>query len=193
MNDTNSCLIIIDMQKAFLDEGAMIQVPNGKRIIPEIINTIKHCRSKKIPIIWTKVNIETFEVTQYKDLFPNHFMGNKAITLNKNADDYSIVNELKDYVLPDDIVIEKDRYSAFLYTNLHLILKNKFNVKNIFFAGVSTNVCVESTIRDAFQLGYNCYLLSNCTATFDDKYQKLSEDIISFVFGKVINSNDIIK
>ena len=91
----------------------------------------------------------------------------------------------------EDIIIEKDRYSAFVYTNLDLILRTN-HVKTLIFSGVATNVCVESTIRDAFQLNYNTVLLSDCTATFNEDYQKFSEDIISRFFGTVTSLSNFV-
>ncbi len=186
----NEALIIVDMQKAFLEKGAAIEVPDGKRIIPNIKKAINLFRKNNLPVIWTKVNIEYLRNTQYSELFPDHYKKSPHV-LNKNSLDYEIADEIKNDILTKDFIVEKDCYSAFLYTNLDLILKSYLKVDTLFFAGVSTNVCVESTIRDAFQLGYYCTMISDCTATFSEEYQQLSEEIISYVFGKVIKLSQL--
>jgi len=62
-----------------------------------------------------------------------------------------------------DIVVSKHRYSGFFETELDAILKD-LGVKSLVFAGCTTSVCVESTLRDAFYRDYRCVLLADCTA-----------------------------
>ena len=186
LDKKESCIIIVDMQKRFLEKGEPIEIPNGKKIVPNIIDLINYARENSIQLVWTKANIIYFKDKQYERKFPKHFDKNSTL-LTKSGGNYEIINELMPYInTKTDIIIEKDRYSSFFNTNLDLILRS-INIKNIFVTGVSTNVCVESTIRDAFQLNYNTFLLNDCTATFSDELQKLSEQIIDFVFGDVIN------
>ena len=183
-------LFIIDMQNGFLEQNAPIYVPNGIQICEKIKKAIDFARKNNFKIFWTKVNIEQFRNTQYQELFPFHFTENDTI-LSKGNHNYKITPELLDYVRDEDIIVEKNAYSAFVNTDLEERLHND-SIKNIFFTGVSTNVCVESTLRDAFQAKFNCTLISDCTKTFSDNYQKLSEEIISFAFGKVINLNQFL-
>ena len=64
---------------------------------------------------------------------------------------------------PDDVVLYKHRYSGFFETNLDAILKD-WGIRNLVFAGCTTSVCVESTIKDAMFRDYHCLLLEDCTA-----------------------------
>lgn len=186
-----NALFVIDMQNGFLEKDAPIYVPNGIEICENIIKAIDFARKNKFKIIWTQVNIEKFRNTQYEILFPNHFSPNDT-ALSKGSHNYNITNKLKNQIEPtNDLIIEKDTYSAFINTNLEEELLMR-NINNLYFTGVSTNVCVESTLRDAFQRNFNCFLISDCTKTFSDDYQKLSEEIISFVFGKVISLNEFL-
>ena len=125
-------------------------------------------------------------------MFPGHFDGEPHF-LSKRSATYDLVDELRAARDPRDPIIEKCRYSAFFCTELELLLRTQLDVKNIFFAGVTTNVCVESSLRDAFQLGFNAFLLSDCTATFTPEYQRLSEALIAFVFGEVLTLEQLKK
>lgn len=186
-----NALFIIDMQNGFLEKDAPIYVPGGIEICENILKAIEFARSNNFKIIWTQVNIEKFRNTQYEILFPNHFSTNDTV-LSKDSHNYDITVKLKSQIEPTkDLIINKDTYSAFINTNLEKELLMQ-NITNLYFTGVSTNVCVESTLRDAFQRHFNCFLISDCTKTFSDNYQKLSEEIISFVFGKVISLNDFV-
>lgn len=186
-----NALLIIDMQNGFLEKDAPIFVPGGIEICENIVKALESARSRNFKIIWTQVNIEKFRNTQYEKLFPTHFSLNDTV-LSKGSHNYDLIDRLKDQVNSEtDLIIEKDTYSAFINTDLEKeLLKN--NIINLYFTGVSTNVCVESTLRDAFQRNFNCFLISDCTKTFSTNYQKFSEEIISFTFGNVISINEFI-
>ena len=74
--------------------------------------------------------------------------------------DYALVDELKPE--PDDLVIGKPRYSGFHSTNLDALLRER-DVRTLVFTGVASNVCVESTLRDAFFREYFPLWVSDCS------------------------------
>ena len=78
--------------------------------------------------------------------------------LSKGGWDYELIDELQP--APQDIVIEKPRYSGFFHTQLDSILRAK-GIRNLVFTGIATNVCVESTLRDGFFLEYFGVLLDD--------------------------------
>jgi ureidoacrylate peracid hydrolase len=128
----------------------------------------------------------------YPLLFPKHFKQTVPATLSRTHSDYQIVPTLAKCIQPGDPIIEKDRYSAFFQTNLEIVLRAR-NIRSLIFSGVTTNVCVESTLRDAFYRDFFCFLLSDCTGTFTPELQKCSEDIISYVFGWVTTTKQIFR
>ena len=71
--------------------------------------------------------------------------------LSKGGWDFALIDELQP--LPQDIIIEKPRYSGFFNTALDSILRAR-GIRNLVFVGIATNVCVESTLRDGFFLEY---------------------------------------
>ncbi|WP_167608596.1 cysteine hydrolase family protein [Maribellus sediminis] len=186
-----TALIIVDMQKGFLDEGAPIFTPNGKSIIPQVKKLISLCRKHSIQIFWSKSHIDLFKQGPYPLLFPKHFdkeTGESA--MSKKSIYYDIIDELKEDIANNDIIIYKDRYSVFYNTNFDTNLK-QLAIKNLIVCGVTTNVCVESTVRDAFTSDYFPFMISDCTATFSEEFQKTAEDIIRFCFGFVLKLNEL--
>jgi ureidoacrylate peracid hydrolase len=80
--------------------------------------------------------------------------------LAKGTWDYDLVEELKPQ--PGDILVPKTRYSGFLNTNMDSVLRAR-GIRNLVFVGIATNVCVESSLRDAFHLEYFGVMLSDAT------------------------------
>lgn len=81
-------------------------------------------------------------------------------------------------ILPEDIVILKTRISAFYNTNLDSILKNN-NVSDLYFAGVSTDLAIESTVRDSHDRDYNTFVLEKCCAAWDINSHNNSIKVLS--------------
>ena len=84
----------------------------------------------------------------------------KGSLLAKGTWDYEIVEALTPQ--PNDIVIPKTRYSGFFNTNVDSVLRAR-GIRNLIFTGIATNVCVESSLRDAFHLEYFAVLLEDAT------------------------------
>ena len=88
--------------------------------------------------------------------------------------------------------ITKHRYSAFLGTNLDLILRSR-GIRSLLISGVGTNVCVESTLRDGYMRDYYIVLLEDCVGATDRELHEATLKNVSLHFGAVSNSNEVRK
>lgn len=93
--------------------------------------------------------------------------------------------------LTHEPVIPKSRYGAFQNTELDAILKG-WGVDSLVFAGVSTNVCVESTLREAFMRDYHVTIVSDCVAAYRVEAHDATLNTISRNFGRVATAPDLI-
>lgn len=93
--------------------------------------------------------------------------------------------------LPGDLTVRKHRYSAFIGTDLDLILRSR-GIKTLVMAGVATNVCVESTARDGFMHDYHIVFLDDCCATTDKDLHASTLENISRYFGLVCPAEEVI-
>jgi ureidoacrylate peracid hydrolase len=91
-----------------------------------------------------------------------------------------------------ELSIVKHRYSAFIDTELNAHLRAQ-NVQNLIVCGVTSNVCVESTARDAFMLDYHVVFLSDCSATYDPAAHQATLANIRRAFGIVAPSQEVIE
>ena len=94
---------------------------------------------------------------------------------------------------PQDVIVRKHRYSAFIGTDLDLVLRSTKR-KSIVFCGGATNMCLESTVRHAFMLDYYCVVVGDCAPTpWGQNAYRASLDNIELGFGEVITRNDAVE
>jgi ureidoacrylate peracid hydrolase len=93
---------------------------------------------------------------------------------------------------PGDVVITKHRYSAFFGTPLDSILRGR-GVRTVVVLGLTTDVCVSTTARDAFQLEYNVVTLSDCTAEQTQARHDSGLATLAARFGLVCTSDDVLR
>ena len=114
----------------------------------------------------------------------------KGQLLTEGSWDFAVVDELAP--MPSDIVITKTRYSGFSGTTLDAQLRVR-GIQYLFFAGIATNVCVESTLRDAYFLDYWPILLADGTMPAGGRsaYEATMFNVESF-FGWTVGSDELL-
>lgn len=91
---------------------------------------------------------------------------------------------------PDEVIIRKHRYSAFKGTDLDMILRAR-GIRTVIATGVSTNVCVESSLRDAFETGYYVCIVSDATASWDMTLHEATLQTVDHRFGLVTTTDEV--
>ena len=106
---------------------------------------------------------------------------------------HGIIDELQP--LPSEPIIDKPGKGAFFATDLDLILKN-WEIRSLVVTGVTAEVCVHTTVREANDRGYECLVLEDCIASYFLKFQKAAIDMVKAqggIFGWVSDSQHLIK
>ena len=145
--NNNTALILVDVQKAFLDKdypGFKRNNINAERLCGLILNK------------WRELNLPVIHI--------RHSSTNPDSKLHESKPGFLF----NDHVIPlkSETVLTKKVNSGFIGTNLSGIL-NDLNVTSIVFAGMTTNHCISSTVRMSGNLGYQTYLVSDATAAYN--------------------------
>ncbi len=184
-----SAILVIDLQNDFChSEGAMAKLGKDVSLMQRAAyNTQKflpEARRRKIPVIFIRARIDK--------------LTNSPAWLRKRGKNEFCVqgtwgeNFFEVVPMKGETVVVKYRYSAFVGTNLDLILRSQ-GIRTLILTGVGTSVCVESTARDGFQLDYHIVLLSDCMGSSTLKAHKRALEVLEEHFGYVISSKDLVK
>lgn len=148
-------LFIIDMQNDFILENAPLKVNGALEIVPNIIKLLKVCRELKIPVFHIvrehRRDGSDVEIIR-KEIFLIHPF---AVSGTPGA---SIIKDI--IPLPEEYIIKKVRMSAFIATDLDLILKT-LKINTIYVTGIQTPNCIRATVYDAIAFNYNVTLVSD--------------------------------
>lgn len=166
-----SALLIIDMQKYFLESTSHAYIPSAEVILPGVKELISIYSKKNLPVIFT-LHSNTEE---------NAYVMGKwwPKLLREGSPESHLPAELD---LPGGILIEKNQYDAFYNTNLEQILHGK-NISQIVICGVMTNICCETTARSAFVRGFEVFFCVDGTATYSEDHHMATLTNLSYGFA----------
>ena len=202
-----SAVILVDMQNAFASKGGMLDLA-GRDIsgAPEVVRAIRAildaARPAGMPIVYLQMGYQADLSDSGGPATPNWHkelgirmmncrpeLKGKLVTIG--SWDFEIVNELNPQ--SGDVVIVKKRYSGFAGTNLDAELRQR-GIRYLFFTGIATNVCVESTLRDAFFLDYWPVLITNAAMAAGSAamHQPTVENVENF-FGWTLTAAEFIQ
>lgn len=195
-----TAVLVIDMQNAFVSKGGMFDL-SGKdmdyiaKTVKPNRNIIEAARVKGVKVIYAVHRI----TADMKEIGPmSRFSMTPERMKNPKIRDGSIlestwgteiIEELKPH--EDEMVIVKRRFGAFSGTELDMMLRT-FDIRYLVFTGVATNVCVETSLREASQLQYLPILVSDACAATEPSRQQSSIDNIKEIFGWVTTSDRVL-
>ncbi|MEZ5100033.1 MAG: cysteine hydrolase [Thermoleophilia bacterium] len=127
------------------------------------------------------------EVEDYSDLTDQMYDLCKATKNRVGEREHEIVDELKP--MPTERVFNKITPSAFTSTPLDLVLAKAYKVDTLLFTGVSTNMCVEHTMRDAASYGYNCFLVEDACGADSQAMHDAAVTVVQRLYGTITSTD----
>ncbi|SRR5579875_1831793 len=200
-----TALLIIDMQRAFLEPRAALEVPPGRDIIPNLQWLIQACRQKRLPIIFTQFIYSPAVPCLRGDPFgPEHLLarpgeptgfgmpsGSCLIGPDEEQGPNSggIVLELAPG--PDELVVRGHTYDKFLGTPLELALRSR-DVRHLIVTGVLTDVCVNCTLLSAANRDFRVTAVTDGVATLWPELQEACFTIWRRKFARLRTAEEIL-
>ncbi|TAQ87883.1 hypothetical protein B7494_g3799 [Chlorociboria aeruginascens] len=203
-----TALVIIDMQKDFCSPEGYLQfqgydITPMRAIIPRIQSILSSFRERGFPIYHTREGhrpdlstLSSRESVRSRNNAASFGIGDKGPLgrlLIRGEVGHGIIPELTP--LPNEPIIDKPGRSAFQHTEFGLMLRIK-GIQNLVFCGVTTDVCVHSTMREANDNGFDCVLVEDaCTASEAGLHKSAVEMVKTEggIFGAVTDTKKILE
>ena len=190
-----TAVIVVDMQNAFCtDEGSMAKIGLDVSMLKAAVKPCKRlisaARDAGIPIIYTRYIYRPDYADggiMLKYLIPA--IGESG-HLTAGTWDIEVVDDLKP--LEGDYIVDKNRPSSFYSTNLEPML-NGLDVDSLVVCGVTTNCCVETTVRDASQRDYKTFVVTDATGELEQERHDFAINTMAFLFAEAVTVNDMVQ
>jgi ureidoacrylate peracid hydrolase len=186
-----AALLLVDYQRGFLHPEGFVaaqgrDVADCAAAAMQGYALARAARAVGMPVIWTRHVLRA-----------DHADGGLLTTelrprlgqigaLAAGSDDVAIPEEAG--VDPADVVLDKPRYSAFFGTALDVVLASR-GIRALMVGGVTTSMCVESSVRDAAQRDIRTFVVREAVADFDAARHAASLDAMAFGFARIIGAN----
>ena len=206
VTQSNAALIIVDMQHGFLDQGASLEVPKGRDVIPNIAQLIDACRAANVPVIFTEfVYAAQIPCLRGDPFGPEHLpadanqptgfgfpSANCLIGPDPGVGPES--SETIGELAPrrDELVIQAHTYDKFYSTHLDLALRSR-DVDRLMVTGVTTDVCVNCTIMSATTRNYRVTAVTDGMATIHDHIQDACFQIWQNKFARLAGTEALLE
>jgi ureidoacrylate peracid hydrolase len=202
-----SAVVVVDMQNAFASKGGMldiagVDISGAEAVAHSISEILGTARRAGVPVVYLQMGFKPDLSNSGGPLAPNwhkelalRLMACrpelKGQLLTEGTWDFAIVDELRPQ--PGDLVVVKTRYSGFANTTLDVELKAR-GIRYLFFTGIATNVCVETTLRHAFVLDYWPILITDAVmAAGPPGMQEATLFNVESYFGWTIPTSEFIE
>ncbi len=187
---SRTAVVVVDVQNDFCrPEGTLgtsgAPTAAALAMIPTLQKLLAAARENGTHVIFVQT---IHESATDSDAWTSRSSGKVAATCRKNTWGAEFTGVAP---LPDEPVVTKHRYSAFINTRLDSVLRT-LKVENLIMTGVSTNVCVESTARQGFMMDYNIVFLGDCTAAYSQAEHDGALKNIEKHFGVVATADEVI-
>lgn len=188
----NFGLLVVDMQNGFVSKGGSYELlgmntEEYRKIIPKTKELIDYCRANLIPVFYTEAIREPSGIdllTRVHRLLPvTREERLKVPICVRGTWDAKTIDEIKP--ADSDHVVIKRRDSAFQDTELRVWLQSE-GINTLIICGVDTSICVETSLRDAFNIGYDVILISDATASGISKHYETTLERVRDYYGLVM-------
>ena len=188
-----TALIVIDMQNYFMADGYPVACPVAREIVPNVNRLAASTRRAGGLVVWVRMTAPPDSAETWSALHQRIATEGAAARLGDlapGAHGYALWDGMD--VEDIDAVVDKTRYSAFIRgaSDIEALLRRR-GIHTLVFTGVATNVCVESSARDAMMLNFRTLMVSDGCAAMTDAEHNGTLSIFHTRFGDVRTTDEV--
>jgi len=190
LSGPNTALAVIDLQNVFMLPGMPVEVPNAREIMPNVNRLAEAVRNSGGKVIWVQMTLEGqakewsvfFDDDASQTSVPELLPGSRGFELHADLD-----------VRPEDTILLKKRFSAFIQGSSEIDgLLRAAGIDTVIIVGTLTNICCESSARDAMMLNYRVVFVADANAAITDAEHNATLVTMLRVFGDVCTTDEVI-
>lgn len=188
--------VVIDMQNGFVEPGATVEIATAREIVPAINRISRAVRGAGGINIFVQFVTDGRALrdwsTFYGTVFLPGFSEGMLESFRPGSHGHALYSALD--VAPEDFAVDKARFGAFSpgTSSLHDLLQEK-GIDTLILTGTATNVCCETTAREAMQLNYRVIFVSDATAALSDVEHNAALNSLTAIFADVVPADAVVE
>ncbi len=192
-----TALLVVDMQRAFLDPGEAMDVPSARDIVPQVQTLLDLFRGKRLPVVFTEFTYSEAVPVLVGLLHPEHRraapgaprgFGKPSSSCLEGEANVRVVPDLAPQ--PGELVVTKHYYDGFNGTALDTALRSR-GVTHLVLTGTMTDICVLATVIGGMNREYRMTVVEDGTATLWPEIQRAALDVIRRAYARVLTAKQI--
>jgi ureidoacrylate peracid hydrolase len=189
-----TALLVIDMQNAWLRPGAAWEQPAARAIVPNVNRLARATRAAGGLVVWIQATHAREGKNYWATFFDNFTRENRlegSLALTEGHPDHDLYYKLD--LASHDVIVKKLRFSPFIHgsSDIEQTLRSR-GIDTVIVCGTRTNVCCETTARDAMMLDFKVFMVSDATAAASEREHIAGLMTVFKVFGDVRPTGEII-
>jgi len=194
LDPERTALVVIDMQNFFVEPGQLVEVPAARDIVDNINRLATAGRAAGATVVWVRMTLDPAALDSWSAFLTVNGTPADAAAFAQLEHDkpaHRLWPELE--TEPNDLFVDKSRFSAFISgsSNLQSLLDER-GIDTLLITGTLTNVCCESTGRDAMMLNYRVVMIDDANATLSESVHRATLDNFLTFFGDVQTTEDVL-
>lgn len=193
IDPAKTALVVVDMQNVFLAEGAPVEVPTAREIVPNVNRLARATRAAGGIVAWVQMTIPRHEDwAMVLDHLIAPAVGERVLAgVKPGSEGHALWPKME--TAAGDLYIAKNRYSAFLPSSSNIAQDLRARgIEYVIITGTLTNVCCESSARDAAMQDFKTFMIADANAALTDEDHVQSMTNFIRTFGDVRTTDEMI-
>lgn len=191
-----SALIVVDLQNGFCHENGTLgrsglDTEHLRSIISPLREVIERCRGAGMPVLWTLQEHFERDVKRERKRLAPHTAKRKGIVALAGSWDAAIVDDLADLADEPSFIVRKHRFGGFYETRMNQLLQ-MLGAEAVFITGLTTNACVETTIREAYLRDYDVVAIEDCISGVRPAWEDTALEVWQQYFAETCSSSEFV-